>query len=57
MTKKKGIESSSKNDVGGPISGGTMTGGIRAILAKNKEGGPGTSSNTRPGTGKMKATK
>ncbi len=51
MTKKDGVESSSKNDAK------VMTGGIRAKLAENKIGGAGTWSNTRPGTGKMKATK
>ena len=56
MTKKKGIESSSKNDRGGIITGGVMTGGIRGIEAASKaKGGPGTWSNTRPGTGKIKA--
>ena len=49
MTKKDGVESSSKNDAR------VMTGGIRAKLAVNKIGGAGTWSNTRPGTGKIKA--
>ena len=49
MTKKDGVESSSKNDAK------VTTGGIRAKLSSNKEGGAGTWSNTRPGTGKIKA--
>ena len=49
MTKKDGVESSSKNDAK------VMIGGIRAKLQENKQGGPGTWTNTRPGTGKIKA--
>ncbi|MBI5072423.1 hypothetical protein HZA99_01250 [Candidatus Woesearchaeota archaeon] len=51
MTSKKGIQTDSKNDAR------VTSSGIRAKLSENKSGGPGTWSNTRPGTGKMKATK
>lgn len=55
MTQKlvdgKIVSTSSKNDAK------VTTGGIRAKLSANKSGGPGTWSNSRPGTGKIKAAK